>query len=421
WLWPMAVFDGFKDEYFIDGKIDVAKNKDLNYFYPTKVLVTAPEILFFWVARMIIAGYEYRSELPFKNVYLTGIVRDKQGRKMSKSLGNSPDPLDLIANFGADAVRTGMLFSSPAGNDLLYDEKLIEQGRNFTNKIWNAFRLVKGWEVADIKQPEENKTAIAWFEAKINASIEELNDHFTKFRMSDALMTVYKLTWDDFCAWYLEMIKPEFGKPIDKETYNKTVDLFEKVLKTLHPFMPFITEELWGELKERCARENIIVASWPVSAKYDAAIVDEGKLAFELITQIRNTRNAKGISPKESLRLHKKEDGKINLNSFWPIIKKLANLNEVFSSNEKPAGVSFHVNATEFTVALESKIDAAKEKESIQKDIEYQRGFMASVDKKLSNEKFVNSAPPQVIEMERKKKADAEAKIKALEESLARI
>jgi valyl-tRNA synthetase len=415
WLWPIAVFDTtvFKG----DGN---KGNKDLNYFYPTNDLVTAPEILFFWVARMIIAGYEYRRELPFKNVYLTGIVRDKQGRKMSKSLGNSPDPLDLIANFGADAVRTGMLFSSPAGNDLLYDEKLIEQGRNFSNKIWNAFRLIKGWEVADLKQPEENSTAIEWLEAKINFSIEELNDHFGKFRMSDALMTVYKLTWDDFCAWYLEMIKPEYTKPIDKATYERTIILFEKILKVLHPFMPFITEELWSELSERKPKENIIVAAWPTSSRYDAAMLEEGKLAFELITQIRNTRNAKGISPKESLRLHKKEEGK-SLNSFWPIVQKLANLSEVYSSNEKPAGVSFHVGMIEFTVALESKIDAAKEKETIQKDIEYQRGFLVSVDKKLSNEKFVNSAPPQVIEVERKKKADAEAKIKALEESLARI
>jgi valyl-tRNA synthetase len=370
---------------------------------------------------MIIAGYEYTGKKPFTDVYLTGIVRDKQGRKMSKSLGNSPDPLDLIANFGADAVRTGMLFSSPAGNDLLYDEKLVEQGRNFANKIWNAFRLVKGWEVdASLAQPEENKTAIEWFESKTNQTLVELTDHFEKFRMSDALHTVYKLTWDDFCAWYLEMIKPEFGKPIDKATYDKTVSLFETVLKVLHPFMPFITEELWHELKERKEDECIIVSSWPVAGNVKDAILKEGDFAFELITQIRNARNSKGISPKEVLSLHQKEEAK-KLNAFWSIVKKLSNINEVKTSAEKPAGVSFLVGTNEFTIPLEGKVDAAKEREALLKDIEYQKGFMASVDKKLSNEKFVNSAKAEVVENERKKKADAEAKIKALEESLSRL
>jgi valyl-tRNA synthetase len=423
WLWPIEVFGGFRDEYFdkAKGKIDLSKAKELDYYYPTQVLVTAPEILFFWVARMIIAGYEYTGKKPFTDVYLTGIVRDKQGRKMSKSLGNSPDPLDLIANFGADAVRTGMLFSSPAGNDLLYDEKLVEQGRNFANKIWNAFRLVKGWEVdASLAQPEENKTAIEWFESKTNQTLVELTDHFEKFRMSDALHTVYKLTWDDFCAWYLEMIKPEFGKPIDKATYEKTVSLFETVLKVLHPFMPFITEELWHELKERKEDECIIVSSWPVAGNVKDAILKEGDFAFELITQIRNSRNSKGISPKEVLTLHQKEEAK-KLNAFWSIVKKLSNINEVKTSAEKPAGVSFLIGTNEFTIPLEGKVDAAKEREALLKDIEYQKGFMASVDKKLSNEKFVNSAKAEVVENERKKKADAEAKIKALEESLSRL
>lgn len=423
WLWPIEVFGGFKDEYFdkAKGKIDLSKNKELDYYYPTQVLVTAPEILFFWVARMIIAGYEYTGKKPFTDVYLTGIVRDKQGRKMSKSLGNSPDPLDLIANFGADAVRTGMLFSSPAGNDLLYDEKLVEQGRNFANKIWNAFRLVKGWEVdASIAQPEENKTAIEWFESKTNQTLVELTDHFEKFRMSDALHTVYKLTWDDFCAWYLEMIKPEFGKPIDKATYDKTISLFETVLKVLHPFMPFITEELWHELKERKDGECIIVSSWPTAGKAKEAILKEADFAFELVTQIRNSRNSKGISPKEVLSLRQKEESK-KLNAFWSIVKKLSNIKEVKTSSEKPAGVSFLVGTDEFTIPLEGKIDAAKEREALLKDIEYQKGFMASVDKKLSNEKFVNSAKAEVVENERKKKADAEAKIKALEESLSRL
>jgi valyl-tRNA synthetase len=423
WLWPIEVFNGFNDECFDkeNGKINVSKNKELEYYYPTNVLVTAPEILFFWVARMIIAGYEYMDKKPFGDVYLTGIVRDKQGRKMSKSLGNSPDPLDLINNFGADAVRTGMLFSSPAGNDLLYDEKLVEQGRNFANKIWNAFRLVKGWEVdSKISQPEENRTSIDWFESKMNQSLAELEDHFSKYRMSDALMCIYKLIWDDYCSWYLEMIKPEFGKPIDKDTYDKTVSLFETLLKALHPFMPFITEELWSELKERKENDCIIVSAWPKSgASINKTILDEGTVAFDLIGQIRNARNAKGISPKESFKLHK-TDGS-DLKFFWPIVKKLSNISEVYSSSEKPQGVTCLIGNAEFTIQMEGKIDVAKERETILKDIEYQRGFMASIDKKLSNEKFVAGAPPQVIEMERKKKADAESKIKALEESLGRL
>jgi valyl-tRNA synthetase len=416
WLWPIAVFD---TTVFKDGN---KGNKDLNYYYPTNDLVTAPEILFFWVARMIIAGYEYRGEMPFKNVYLTGIVRDKSGRKMSKSLGNSPDPLDLIANFGADAVRAGMLFSSPAGNDLLYDEKLIEQGRNFANKIWNAFRLVKGWTIdPSIPCPEENSLAIEWFQSKMNDSLTELNDHFTKFRMSGALHCIYKLIWDDFCSWYLEMIKPEFGKPIDANSYSKTIVYFETLLKALHPFMPFITEELWhelGEQREKC----IIIASWPETKTADQAILSEGSAAFEIITEIRNTRNAKGISPKEALKLSVKSGDQVLIKSFWPIIKKLSNLKEVTATDAKlDNATSFVIKSTEFFIPMEGKIDAAKERESILKDLEYQRGFMISVDKKLSNEKFVNSAPPQVIEIERKKKADAEVKIKALEESLSRL
>jgi valyl-tRNA synthetase len=423
WLWPIEVFNGFNDVSFDKekGKIDVSKNKELAYYYPTNVLVTAPEILFFWVARMIIAGYEYMDKKPFGDVYLTGIVRDKQGRKMSKSLGNSPDPLDLIKNFGADAVRTGMLFSSPAGNDLLYDEKLVEQGRNFANKIWNAFRLVKGWEIdGSLSQPEENKTAITWLESKINQSLSELEDHFGKYRMSDALMSVYKLIWDDYCSWYLEMIKPEFGNPIDKATYDRTVSFFETLLKALHPFMPFITEELWHGLQDRQENDCIIVGTWPrPGTAINSSILTEASVAFELIAQIRNARSAKGISPKESFKLHKTAGS--DLKFFWPIVKKLSNISEVYTSAEKPQGVTCLIGSSEFTIQMEGKIDAAKEREAILKDIEYQRGFMASVDKKLSNEKFVAGAPPQVIEMERKKKADAESKIKALEESLARL
>lgn len=423
WLWPIEVFNGFKDEYFDSekGKILASKNKELAYFYPTQVLVTAPEILFFWVARMIIAGYEYMDKKPFDDVYLTGIVRDKQGRKMSKSLGNSPDPLELISTYGADAVRTGMLFSSPAGNDLLYDEKLVEQGRNFTNKIWNAFRLVKGWEVDHtLTQPTENKTATLWFESRLNQSLTELNNHFEKFRMSDALLAVYKLIWDDFCAWYLEMVKPEFGKPIDSKTYSKTVSLFESLLKVLHPFTPFITEELWSELQTRKEKENIIVASWPGPGLVDPSLLKEADFAFETITQIRNIRNAKGISPKEPIKLYKQKTGN-DLLYFWPIIKKLSNLNEVYTSIEKPSGVSFLVGTDEYTIPMEGKLDAAKERESILKDLEYQKGFLVSIEKKLSNEKFVNSAPPQVIELERKKKADAETKIRSYEQALKEL
>ncbi len=416
WLWPIAVFD---TSVFKDGN---KGNADLNYFYPTNDLVTAPEILFFWVARMIIAGYEYRGEMPFKNVYLTGIVRDKQGRKMSKSLGNSPDPLDLIAISGADAVRTGMLFSSAAGNDLLYDEKLIEQGRNFTNKIWNAFRLVKGWSVEPLLQPQENKVAVEWFEAKFNQSLTELDDYFTKFRISDALHLMYKLVKIDFCSFYLEMIKPEFEKPIDDVTYFKTIGFFENVLKALHPFMPFISEELWHELAERDEKDCILVASWPIPRPFDSSILDQGDFAFDLITEIRNTRNAKGLSPKESLRLLVNSSDTSLLKSFSGIVKKLSNLSEVsFSSGAALNATSLIIKTTEFFIPIEGKIDAGKEREAILKDLEYQSGFLASIDKKLLNEKFVNSAPPQVIEMERKKKADAETKIKALEESLSRL
>ncbi|MEI9918199.1 MAG: valine--tRNA ligase [Bacteroidota bacterium] len=418
WLWPEQVFFGFNDEYFDKktGKIIEGKNKDLDFFYPTQVLVTAPEILFFWVARMIIAGYEYTGEKPFSDVYLTGIVRDKLGRKMSKSLGNSPDPLELMKKYGADGVRAGMLFSSAAGNDLLYDDKLCEQGWNFANKIWNAFRLVKGLEVKAIEQPAENKIAIDWFKSKLNLAVTELDDLFGKFRISEALMTVYKLIWDDFCSWYLEMIKPEFGKPIDEQTYNDTVYFFEEVLRLLHPFMPFISEELWNELRERTKSEYLIVAKWPSTGKSDTNLLGKGERAFNIISQVRNVRASKGLSPKESLGLH--QQGEILIEDFWPIIKKLANVTDVTSSGDKPTGTSFLVDRAEFTVALTGKIDVEKEREDIQKEIIYFQGFLGQVDKKLTNEKFVNGAPPAVIENERKKKADAESKIKTLEERL---
>nr|MCU0368009.1 class I tRNA ligase family protein [Cyclobacteriaceae bacterium] len=394
-------------------------NKDLNYFYPTNDLVTAPEILFFWVARMIIAGYEYRGEMPFKNVYLTGIVRDKLGRKMSKSLGNSPDPLDLIAKYGADGVRTGMLFSSPAGNDLPFDEKLCEQGRNFANKIWNAFRLVKGWETCEGEIPETDRVAIQWFDSKFNKALAELEDHYSKFRISDALLTTYKLIWDDFCAWYLEMVKPEYGKPIHKNTLERTIAYFENILKVLHPFMPFITEELWGELRSRKSSERLIVASWPSVNEVEATIIEESSYAFEIITEIRNFRNSKGISPKESMTLFVKTGEQILVKSFWPIIKKLSNLSEVAMTTEKiQSAAGFVIKSTEFFIPLEGKIDTEKERDLLLKELEYQRGFLAAVEKKLSNEKFVSSAPEKVIEMERKKKEDAEAKILSFEAAL---
>ncbi|HMP99453.1 MAG TPA: valine--tRNA ligase [Cyclobacteriaceae bacterium] len=422
WLWPIEVFKGFDEKYFdkASGKIKTELNAELNYFYPTQVLVTAPEILFFWVARMIIAGYEYMDKAPFKDVYLTGIVRDKLGRKMSKSLGNSPDPLELISNHGADAVRTGMLFSSPAGNDLLYDEKLVEQGRNFANKIWNAFRLVKGWEASDIPTPEANQVAIQWFEARMNEALSSLEDQFSKFRMSEALLSVYKLIWDDFCSWYLEIVKPEYGKPIDANTFAKTIEFFEKQLKVLHPFMPFITEELWHALQERTEKDCIIVASWPKANAADAAIIQQARIAFELIAQIRNIRNQKGISPKEKLDLFIKGDTQAN--AFNTVIQKLANLQSLdFVDKKVDSSSSFIIGSAECFVPLKIELNKEEEQKKINEELKYLKGFLISVNKKLSNEKFVSSAPAQVVENERKKQADAEAKIKALQESLTAL
>ena len=419
-LWPIAVFDGFNDNCFDaeTGKIDKSKNEELKFFYPTQTLVTAPEILFFWVARMVIAGYEYLDEKPFENVYLTGIVRDKQRRKMSKSLGNSPDPLDLIKQYGADGVRTGMLFSSPAGNDLLFDEKLVEQGRNFSNKIWNAFRLLKGWEVSSEAQPAINQQAISWFTNKFNKALTELEDHFSKFRMSDALMTTYKLIWNDFCSWYLEWIKPEYGKPIDQTTYDVTVDLFEKVLKVLHPFMPFITEELWHELRERPEGEAIIIAAWPQAEAFEEEALKEADILFEISSNVRNIRSSKGISPKEALELITGAD---SVATIGDSLKKLANVSRI-SDEEKPTNAfSFVIGSDEFFIPASDTIDLEEERKKIEEELKYAKGFKTSVEKKLSNERFVNNAPEKVVEMERKKLADAEAKIKTLEESLAAI
>ena len=419
-LWPIAIFGGFDEKSFDKkiGKIDKTQNPELDFFYPTDTLVTAPEILFFWVARMIIAGYEYLDEKPFKNVYLTGIVRDKQRRKMSKSLGNSPDPLELIKQYGADGIRTGMLFSSPAGNDLLFDEKLCEQGRNFSNKIWNAFRLVQGWKTSNNSQPKINQQAITWFENKFNKVLTEIEDHFSKFRMSDALMSVYKLIWNDFCSWYLEWIKPEFGKPTDPETYKATIKLFEKVLKLLHPFMPFISEELWQQITERSESEALIVSSWPKAEDSDHLILKEADLLFEITSGVRNIRNSKGISLKEKLEVVVASEAISTISSS---LEKLGNTIVTISDNKPANAFSFVVRADEFYIPATETIDVEAERKKMEEELNYTKGFMQSVNKKLANERFVAGAPEQVVANERKKLADAEAKIKTLEKSLASL
>ncbi len=418
WLWPITVFD---PKAITKDKKDF--NEDLKYYYPTNDLVTAPEILFFWVARMIIAGYEYTGEKPFSNVYLTGIVRDKQGRKMSKSLGNSPDPLDLIAKYGADGVRVGMLLCSPAGNDLPFDEALCEQGRNFSNKIWNAFRLVSGFTVdKNAEQPAAAKTAIEWFGAKFNQQLAEINDHYAKFRLSDALMATYKLVWDDFCAWYLEMVKPEFvdgqAKPVDAKTFAATTEFFEKLLKLLHPFMPFLTEELYHHLAERAEKDAIIVAPWPKEEKTDTAAIERFAVAAEVIVQVRNIRKQKNIHPRETVELIVKTASPDN--SFDAVIRKLAGVSAVSYLDEKPASAAgFLVKNAEYFVPVQ--VNPEEEKARLAKELEYNKGFLASVQKKLANEKFVQNAKPELIELERRKQADAEAKIKAIAEQLQNL
>ncbi len=415
WLWPISVFDGFKNP----------NGADINYYYPTNDLVTAPEILFFWVARMVIAGFEYRGKKPFSNVYLTGIVRDKQGRKMSKQLGNSPDPIDLIEKYGADGVRVGMLLCSPAGNDLPFDEGLCEQGRNFSNKIWNAFRLIKGWEIENSqKQSQGNSIAVKWFDAKLNEQLHLINDLYSKYRMSEALMHTYKLIWDDFCAWYLEMIKPEFvdGKslPIDAETFAATIAFLEKLLKIAHPFMPFISEEIWHLIAERTEMECILVSSWPTATNPPAAIINDFETIMELITTIRNIRKQKNISPKESLHLFEKTGNEITTKQYIPIVTKLCNLSGYeYIANQKEGAYSFVLKQMEFYVPLNQSIDLGAEKIRLSKELEYNQGFLKSVQIKLSNEKFVSNAKPELLENEKKKQADAEAKIKAIEQQLA--
>lgn len=409
WLWPISLFNGILDP----------NNEEIKYYYPTSDLVTGPDIIFFWVARMIIAGYEYINDKPFNSVYFTGIVRDKLGRKMSKSLGNSPDPLDLIATYGADGVRMGMMLAAPAGNDILYDDKLCEQGRNFCNKIWNAFRLVKGWEIADIEQPEYAKRATAWFDEKLSATLAEVKDLFSKFRLSEALMEVYKLFWDEFSSWYLEMVKPAYGKPIDSITYKATLSYFDSLLRLLHPFMPFITEELWQHLDERKEGESIMTALIPSPKATDAMVLESMEKAKEVIIGVRSVRASKNIAIKETLTLNVLGDYPINESS---IIIKLANLDSINVVSEKDAtAASFMVGTTEFNVPLANNIDIEAELEKLNKDLEYQLGFLASVQKKLSNERFVNNAPTAVVEGERKKLADAESKIATIKETIAAL
>jgi len=412
WLWPISVFNGIKEP----------ENEEVNYYYPTNDLVTAPEILFFWVARMIIAGYEYRGTYPFKNVYLTGIVRDKQGRKMSKSLGNSPDPIDLIDQYGADGIRTGMLFSSPAGNDLPYDEKLVEQGRNFCNKIWNAFRLVKGWTVdTSLPTPEGSALAVKWFESKLNQTLAEVQDHFTKFRISDSLNSVYKLIWDDFCAQYLEMIKPGFEQPIDAQTFEATLEFFDKLMRLAHPYMPFITEEIWQNIRERKEKESICVADFPIVGSVDINLLGEFEILFELISAVRNLRNTKNISPKIELPLAIKSDQPALYKGLEALVRKLANVAEINFVTEQAPGMSFLIRSDEFFINLEGEIDVEAERENLHKELAYTEGFLNSVAKKLSNDRFVQNANVDVVEKERQKMADAEAKIVTLKEALIRL
>lgn len=412
-LWPMSVFDGVRNP----------ENEEFNYYYPTNDLVTAPEILFFWVARMMIMGHEYTGKAPFKNVYLTGIVRDKLGRKMSKSLGNSPDPIELMAQYGTDGVRVGMLLSSPAGNDLMFDVSYCEQGRNFANKIWNAFRLVKGWETTNTPATEAQKTAAKWFESKFNATLIEIEDHFNHYRLSDALMSTYKLIWDDFCAWYLELVKPAYQAPIETETFEVVKEFFKRILTLVHPFMPFLSEELWHDelFGQRDVKDCIIVAEYPTVGDIDQKIIKEFTFVQQIISEVRNIRNTKQISPKIALPLAINAT-EIDFTNYQESIIKLANIEQLTFVQEKVIGaVSFLAGKEECYVALEENIDVDAERERITKEIDYLKGFLSSVDKKLSNERFVQNAKPEIIQNEQNKKADAESKMKILAESLASL
>ena len=406
WLWPMSVFDGVSDP----------ENKDINYYYPTSDLVTGPDIIFFWVARMIMAGLEYRKEVPFQNVYFTGIVRDKQRRKMSKQLGNSPDPIELIEKYGADGVRVGSLLSSAAGNDLLFDEELMLQGRNFATKIWNAYKLIQGWKKDEtIKSAEADQQAIEWFGNQMNKTIAEIADQFEKFRISDALHLLYKLIWDDFCSWYLEAIKPAYGEPISKEVYDQTILYFEELMKLLHPFMPFLSEELWQNISERTPENALVISQQKKDATFDESIIKDFENSKELISGVRNYRQSKGISPREDVEVFTNASSFDNEN----LVKKLANISQIhFATKTDKPSYSFLMGGTEISIPLSETLDLAEEKIKTEEEIKYLKGFLISVEKKLTNEKFVANVKPEVVEVERKKQKDAQDKIVLLEEKL---
>ncbi|WP_439554464.1 valine--tRNA ligase [Flavobacterium macrobrachii] len=411
WLWPMAVFGGILEP----------ENEDFKYYYPTNDLVTGPDILFFWVARMIIAGYEYTGEKPFTNVYLTGLVRDKQRRKMSKSLGNSPEPLELIEKFGADGVRVGLLLSASAGNDIMFDEELCNNGKAFANKIWNAFRLIKGWEVADISQPESSKVAIEWYEAKLQQTLVEIEENFEKYRLSDALMGIYKLVWDDFCSWFLEMIKPAYQQPIDRATFTKAIEMLEANLKLLHPFMPFLTEEIWQHITERTPEQALIIAEYPVLKSFDEKLIADFDFAAEVIAGVRTIRKEKNIAMKDAIDL--KVVNNENVSTYFDsVITKLGNIFSLEYISEKIDGaLTYRVKSNEYFIPVSGNIDIAAEIAKLTEELVYIQGFLKSVQVKLSNEKFVANAKPEIIANERKKEADALAKIATIEQSLASL
>lgn len=414
WLWPISVFDPQ-----FPGHPEHTPNRDLSYYYPTNDLVTGPDIIFFWVARMIMAGGEFMKDVPFRNVYFTGIVRDKLGRKMSKTLGNSPDPLDLIAKYGADAVRLGMLLCSSAGNDILYDESQVEQGRNFCGKIWNSWRLVSGWSVDDAAaQPEASALAVKWFDNLLSKTVETVEDHYSKFRISDALMAIYKLFWDDYCSWYLELVKPAYGAAIDGRTYKATVEFFEKLLKLIHPIMPFITEELWQAMEDRAEGATIMFQSTPKAGAYDAGFLAEFEVAREAVIGVRAVRAQKQISPKEGLKLFAEGTFPAEL---YPAVRKLANVTDIAAGSADGTSTSFIVGTVNFSVPLEGLVNAGEEKGKLLKDLEYQKKFLAGVRAKLANANFVAHAPEAVIAGERKKEADALARIEAIESTLSKL
>jgi valyl-tRNA synthetase len=409
WLWPMSVFDGIRHP----------ENEEIQYYYPTNDLVTGPDILFFWVARMIVAGYEYKDQKPFSNVYLTGLVRDKQRRKMSKSLGNSPDALKLIEDYGADGVRVGLLLSSAAGNDLMFDEALCQQGKGFANKIWNAFRLVKGWQIdASVEQTEVSKIAIDWFDAKFQTVLAEIEDHFSKYRLSDALMAIYKLVWDDFASWFLEMVKPSYGQPIDKKTYDAVIEAFENNLKLLHPFMPFLTEEIWQHITERTSEEALIIAKWPDTKNINEKLIEDFSMITDIVSGIRTIRKEKNISFKDAVELFVINNEKSTAD-LDVVIQKLTNTKTITYVSEKVDGASFRVKSNEYFVPIFiDKVDVVAEIEKLTIELKRAEGFLFGINKKLSNERFVSNAPEQVIALERKKEADTRAKIETIKSSL---